>query len=166
MVGSEAQIICPACATTNLVGARFCRNCGARIAGNKPSNVTRFEQLMYLSLGIGVVYFALRYPMFLRDADAAFRLIVTPAFVFGITILLIWLIARRRANWARWVLLIAFLPGWVASNVYLIGTFHMHGFEWNYQTEFLSIAQLFIEGIGVYLIFTGNVVAWFRKPPS
>ena len=123
-----------------------------------PPNVARFEQLMYLSLGIGIVNSALQYQSISSQVGVAFTLIIQ-AIVFGIMVLLIWLIARRRANWARWALLVLFLLGTVASIPILSGllqTISLAGI--------LSIAQLFIQGMALYLIFTGNVAAWFKEP--
>jgi len=120
-----------------------------------PPNVTRFEQLMYLSLGIGIINAALQYQDL--SAQAGFTLFVQ-AFVLGISILFIWLIARRHTNWARWVLLIIFLPGVVAYIPLLSGML-----QTNLLSGILSIIQFFFQGIALYLVFTGNSGAWFKK---
>lgn len=122
-----------------------------------PSNVTRFEQLAYLSLGIGIVVAALQYPSLSGQAGAGFTLFVQ-AFVLGFLFLLVWLIARRRKNWARWVLLILFLVGIPAyipilSDMLLVSSL----------SGILSIVQLFTQGVALYLIFTGDAASWFKK---
>jgi hypothetical protein len=70
---------------------------------------------MYLSLGIGAVQSILQWGRLVDSAHAAGRgfsfILFIQAFVFAMEILFIWLIARRRKNWARWVWLIIFILG-------------------------------------------------------
>jgi preprotein translocase subunit SecY len=70
----------------------------------RPSNVVRFEQLWYLSLGIGVIQSMPQWNRLRADAravgGAAFVLFIQIS-VFAMTVFVIWLIARRRKNWAR-----------------------------------------------------------------
>ena len=125
-----------------------------------PSNVIRFEQLMYLSLGIGIVFSALQFQRLVSQSSVAL-ILTTQAAVLGIMVLFIWLVARRRANWARWVLLVFFLLGLVPFIPYLSQTLQASPLSGS-----LSIAQLFAQGIALYLIFTGNAVEWFKKELS
>ena len=125
-----------------------------------PSNVARFEQLMYLTIGIGIINSALQFQSFSRQAGAAFTLFVQ-AVVFAFAVLLIWLIARRRANWARWVLLVMFLIGVVPFIPILSKTL-----QTSPLSGVLSIVQFLAQGIALYLVFTGNAVAWFKRSPS
>ena len=72
----------------------------------RPSNGVRFEQLMYLSLGISVILVALQWNQLVaqfRDLGGAASAIFAFTVAFAIRILFIWLIARRRKNWARGV---------------------------------------------------------------
>jgi hypothetical protein len=81
----------------------------------RPSNVVRFEQLMYLALGAGVVQSMLQWSSLVNTAHAAGRgigfVLQIQMFVFAFSVLFIWLIARRRKNWARWVWLVFFILG-------------------------------------------------------
>jgi hypothetical protein len=125
-----------------------------------PSNVVRFERLMYLSLGIGIVVAALHYQSFSSEVGA-FLAPFLPflwSLVFGVMVLFIWLIARRHANWARWVLLIMFVAG-AGSYVPVLSRM----LQGDPLPGILSIIQYFIEGIALYLIFTGNAMAWFKS---
>lgn len=73
-----------------------------------PSNVALFERLMYLSLGIGVIVSLLTWNQNVTTAQAvggAAFVFFVQAFTFAFIVLFIWLIARRRNNWARWFLL-------------------------------------------------------------
>jgi hypothetical protein len=96
----------------------------------------------------------------LKMASVAFVLTIQ-ASVFAIVVLFIWLIARRRANWARWALLIMFLAGMV----FYIPTLGQM-LRTSPLSAILSIIQYFIEGLALYLVFTGNAVAWFRAQPA
>ena len=118
-----------------------------------PSNVARFEQLMYLSLGIGIVIAALKYQSLPSGAYAAF------AVLLAMMALIVWLIARRHANWARWALLVIFLVGLVSFIPYLSITL-----QTNLLSGILSAVQCLVQGMALYLVFTGNAVAWFRRP--
>ena len=84
----------------------------------RPSNVRRFEQLMYLSIAIGVVNTALdwdRLVAMVHGVGGAVFILFIDGFVFGVMILLIWLVARRAKNWARWVQLGLFLSGFLPT---------------------------------------------------
>src|SRR6266851_10248280 len=104
-----------------------------------PSNVARFEQLMYLSLGIGVIQSLLRWNRLVAQASAMggakfvlFGQIVT----FALLVLLIWLIARRRKNWARWLMLVMFVSGL---------PFSVHMFRQMFPAEPLTVALSFVQ---------------------
>jgi hypothetical protein len=129
-----------------------------------PSNVARFEQLMYLSLGIGVIQSLLRWNQSVAQASAIggakfvfFGLIVT----FAILVLIIWLIARRRRNWARWVMLVMFILG-LPFSVRMLSRM--------LPAEPLSVAlssvQVLAQAIAFFLIFTGNARDWFKRVPA
>jgi hypothetical protein len=124
-----------------------------------PSNIARFEQLMYLSLGIGIVIAAMQYPSLSSNAGAALTLSIQ-ASTFGIMLLFIWLIARRHANWARWVFLVISLAGLLAYIPVLGQMLRINPFS-----GILSMIQFLIQAVAFYLVFTGNAVAWFKRPP-
>ena len=130
----------------------------------RPSNVVRFEQLMYLALGIGIILTFLQWnyivDVFVNDFGYENPVVpflgalVSPAAF----VLLIWQAARRRKNWARWALsiLIAFE----------LSAF----FRWTeiskYLTPFgqgLMIGQNLVLAIALFLIFTGNARVWFKE---
>jgi hypothetical protein len=121
-----------------------------------PSNVARFEQLMYLSIGIGIALSCLQYGSLSQKDDVTFALIIQ-LFVFAVLVILVWLIARRQENWARWVLVIMFLAGLLFYIPILSQTLNTSPL-----LGILSIIRDFIQGIALYLVFTGNAVAWFR----
>ena len=125
-----------------------------------PSNVARFEQLMYLSLGIGIIVSVLQFSYFQSQANVGFILFIQ-AFVLALFVLFIWLIARRRANWARWTFLVIFLLGlipYVPNAIELL--------QRNPVSGGLNLVQLVLQAVALYLVFTGNAVDWFKKSPQ
>ncbi len=86
-----------------------------------PSNVARFEQLMYFSLGLSLVTFCVRLVemhemplVWNRFVALASRiggvhvLVWVMLFFDAFMLLLIWLVARQHKSWARWILLVMF----------------------------------------------------------
>ena len=119
-----------------------------------PSNVARFEQLMYLSLGLAVIETALEWDRILAAAHGSVRVAgFVVLYLYGFLALCIWQAAREHKNWARWVLLILFaiaLPASFQSDLTLIAVI-------------LRIGQFLAATIALFLIFTGNARAWFER---
>lgn len=124
-----------------------------------PSNVARFELLMYVSLVIGAVNSALQFQALTAQASPAFILGIQ-GFVFALFILLIWLIARKRQNWARWTFLVLFVIGLPFSVPQLLATL-----QTSPVSAGLSVVQIVMQAYALFLIFTGNAKDWFRKTP-
>jgi hypothetical protein len=121
---------------------------------NLPSNVARFEQLMYLSLGLAVIETVLERDRFLANGHGSVRLLVFVAwYVYGFVALCIWQAAREHKNWARWALLILFattVPALLESGLTLI-------------EAMLRVAQFFLVVAALFLIFSGNARPWFDR---
>jgi hypothetical protein len=88
-----------------------------------------------------------------------FGALVTTLFVyavgFGSTLLFIWLIARRRKNWARWLYLVSLL-------MTLPGSFKYFG-ELDSVGKAFSLVHLTITTMALIFIFTGDARDWFRS---
>jgi hypothetical protein len=121
---------------------------------NLPSNVARFEQLMYLSLGLAVIETALERDRFLANSNGNVRLLVSVAwYVYGFVALCIWQAPREHKNWARWALLIVFaatFPASLETGLTLV-------------EAILRVAQFFLTLAALFLIFTGNARPWFER---
>ena len=135
-----------------------------RVTSNaRPSNVVRFEQLMYLSLGIGAVQSILQWGSLVDSAHAAGRgigfILFIQAFVFAMEVLFIWLIARRRKNWARWVWLIIFILGIPFAPPVLGRILRSSG----PVVATLMCAQNLAQIVALYLVFTGSAREWFKS---
>lgn len=128
-----------------------------RIAREPPGRVLWFERLFYLSMALSVIRFVINWPD--RMPLVVFAAIYA---LFVFQLVLIWLAARRRKNWARWVLLIFFLASAAAGLVYdgMTG-----GIGWTAPSTWsaiLRLVQLLFEDIGLILIFTGRSARrWF-----
>jgi hypothetical protein len=124
---------------------------------NLPRNVFRFEVLLYASLMLDSLSVAVqdRTP----TSDMTDQMIMGATLVTGGMILLfllfVWLAARRRKNWPRWVLA-AFLVFSVISLFQVIGD---NGIELDSLIEIVSCA---LTMAGLYFSFTGDAQGWFN----
>jgi peptidoglycan/LPS O-acetylase OafA/YrhL len=124
---------------------------------NPPRNVFRFEVLLYASLMLDALSVAVqdRTP----TADMTEQMIMANTLIGGGMILLllyfVWLAARRRKNWPRWVLAAAL----VLSVISLLQVIGANGFELDSVIEIVSCV---LTGAGLYYSFTGDAKGWFN----
>jgi hypothetical protein len=126
-----------------------------------PSNVRTFAVLCYLSLVIGIFQAVLSFDDSVTAAahlgGARFVLIVDIG-VVAFLALIFWLVAFRRQNWARWLLLVMCVIGLPLT----IMTFSALLQSAPTQAA-VSIFQTVMQIVALYLVFTGNAKAWFCK---
>src|SRR5262249_8283341 len=122
-----------------------------------PRNVLRFEILLYLSLMLDALSVAFQDRA--SRLDAPDSMIMAEAILSGSIILLllyfVWLAARRRKNWPRWVLTAAL----VLSVISLFQVIGEKGLELDSVIEIVSCA---LTTAGLYLSFTGDAQGWFN----
>jgi branched-subunit amino acid permease len=124
---------------------------------NVPNNVLRFQVLLYLSLMLDAlsVAFQDRTP----TADMTDSMIMgSTILAFGMILLLlyfVYLAARQRKNWPRWVLGAALVLS-VISLLDVIGT---NGLELDSAIEIVSCV---LTALGLYFSFTGDAKGWFN----
>ena len=124
---------------------------------NLPRNVFRFEVLLYASLMLDALSVAVqdRTP----TAEVTERMIMTSTLLGGGMILLllyfVWLAARQRKNWPRWVLAAAL----VLSIISLFLTIGERGLELD---SFIEIVSCALTAAGLYYSFTGDAQGWFN----
>ena len=124
---------------------------------NVPRNVLLFEVLLYLSLMLDSVSVAFqdRTP----TGDMTDQMIMAATIVAGTMILLlfyfVYLAARRRKNWPRWVLAAAL----VLSVISLVQVIGQNGMELESAIEIVSCA---LTAAGLYFSFTGDAQGWFN----
>ena len=122
-----------------------------------PSNVRRFEALLYASLMLDAVSVAVqdRTP----NAETTEQMIMTSTLLAGGMILLlvyfVRLAARGRKNWPRWVLAAALVLS-VISLGQIIGE---KGMELDSAIEIVSCV---LTAMGLYFSFSGDAQGWFN----
>jgi peptidoglycan/LPS O-acetylase OafA/YrhL len=124
---------------------------------NVPKNVLWFQTLLYASLMLDALSVALqdRTP----SADMTDGMIMIATVLAGGMILLlfyfVWLAARKRKNWPRWVLAAALVLS-IISLVQVIGD---NGVELDSGIEIVSCV---LTAAGLYFSFTGDAQGWFN----
>jgi hypothetical protein len=124
---------------------------------NLPRNVLRFEILLYVSLMLDALSVAFQ-DRTLR-ADVTDSMIMTEAVLSGFIILLllyfVWLAARHRKNWPRWVLSAA-----LALSV--ISLFQVIGAKGVELDSGIEIVSCVVTAVGLYFSYTGDAQGWFN----
>ena len=124
---------------------------------NLPNNVLRFQVLLYLSLMLDAVSVAFedRTP----TAEMTDSMITAATVIaFGEILLLfyfVYLAARHRKNWPRWVLAAAL----VLSVISLVQTIGEIGLQLDSAIEIVSCA---VTTVGLYFSVTGDAKGWFN----
>lgn len=126
-----------------------------------PTNVVLFERLMYASVCIGLLNLIIDGPRQIASPEmqavggAGFFAIVALG-TLAVILLFVWLIARKRKNWARRLFAALFVLGlWpTAQNISAL-------LEVAPLVAALSISQLIVQLAALYFIFTGDANTWF-----
>jgi hypothetical protein len=122
-----------------------------------PRNVLWFEVLLYLSLTLDALSLAFqdRTPTAQMTESS---IMVANLMMVGLILLLVhfvWLAARRRKSWPRWLLATAL----VLSTISLVQIIGAKGLEFDSAVEVVSCA---LTAAGLYFSFTGDAVDWFN----
>jgi len=99
-----------------------------------PSNIRNFFWLNVLSLVLGL-----------------------GTAILAVMLLILWLIAFKRQNWARWLWIALFVlgtPGYIAIFKDLLGIS---------LAGAISLTQVALQLVALYFVFTGNAKPWFRR---
>jgi heme/copper-type cytochrome/quinol oxidase subunit 4 len=124
---------------------------------NVPKNVLWFEVLMYLSLTLDALSVAFQDRSSTPEVEDS-TIMVATLMAGGMILLLVyfvWLAAKRRKNWPRWVLFGALVLS-VISLFQIIGE---NGVEVDSGIEIISCA---LTAAGLYFSFTGDARGWFN----
>ena len=124
---------------------------------NLPRNVFLFEVLLYASLMLDSLSVAVQDRTPTRDTTD--QTIMAGTIIDGGIILLllyfVWLAARHRKNWPRWVLAAAL----VVSMMALFQVIGENGLELDSAIEIVSCV---LTAAGLYYSFTGDARGWFN----
>ncbi|MEO8421043.1 MAG: hypothetical protein ABI457_07610 [Hyphomicrobium sp.] len=128
-----------------------------------PKNVLLFERLIYGSLFIGLLNIILDGPRQLESPEV--QAAGGAPFFYGVAfitlavfVLLVWLIARRGKNWARWLFAVLFLVGLLPAYQNFLKLLEAH-----LLVASLCVVQLVLQLAALYFIFTGDARPWFAK---
>ena len=122
-----------------------------------PKNVLRFEVLLYSSLILDALSVAFQDRTPSADMTESTIAIAT-VLAAGLILLLfyfVWLAARRRKNWPRWVLLATL----VLSVISLFQIIDESGLQLDSAIEVVSCA---LTAAGLWCSFTGDAQGWFN----
>jgi cell division protein FtsW (lipid II flippase) len=122
-----------------------------------PKNVLRFEVLLYSSLILDAlsVAFQDRTPSADMTESTIAAATVLAAGLILLLFYFVWLAARRRKNWPRWVLLATL----VLSVISLFQIVDESGLQLDTAIEVVSCA---LTAAGLYCSFTGDAQGWFN----
>ena len=120
-----------------------------------PRNVLRFEVLLYISLLIDTLSAAfIARPTGEIDQAAAVSADTFVVIVFMFFLILVWLAARQRKNWARWALVVAL----ALSVLSLLGSLS-NGLTLAVAVDLFSTG---LAGAGLYFSFSDDAEKWFH----
>lgn len=117
-----------------------------------PRNIVRFEICLYISLVIDALSSAFGEPAEgVTDADK-----LAAAGFIVVFLWLVWLVARRRKNWARMILFVTF-----GLSAALVATLmRQTGLT---QPLMIELASLMFSAAGLYFSATGDARGWFES---
>ena len=124
---------------------------------NVPKNVLWFQTLLYASLMLDALSIAFQDRTPSRDMTDSMIMVATMR-AGGMILLLfyfVWLAARKRKNWPRWVLAAAL----VLSMISLVQVIGDNGLELDSGIEIVSCV---LTAAGLYFSFTGDAQGWFN----
>ncbi len=121
-----------------------------------PKNVWWFEVLLYASLTLDAVSVAFqdRTPTAAMTEQMIDVATLMAAALILLLCYLVWLAARRRKNWPRWVLAAAL----ALSLVSLVQVISESGLQFDSAIDAVSCA---LTALGLYFGFTGDAKDWF-----
>ena len=114
---------------------------------------------MYLSVAMGVGLFATQWTTLASKVQASELrfVLLTVASATLVRLALIWLTARKRQSWARWVLLVLVLLGLPQFLKTLGPLLNEHPLVWA-----VRIGQFALDLVAFVFIFTGDSREWFN----
>jgi hypothetical protein len=130
-----------------------------------PANVRRFVWLWWSSIVIALIAIPLLPPPSSKELEVGVTRPILMAISAGVAVTLVavalpffWLAVWRRKNWARWLLLVAFVASIPLSFVHVPSLAP--------SVIVLEWLSLLSEAAAFYFLFTGDAKAWFRRESS
>jgi hypothetical protein len=130
-----------------------------------PTNVRRFAWLWWASSAIALIEIPLMPPPSSSELRIGMTRSIQMGIEAGVVAILVaallpffWLAVWRRKNWARWLLLVAFVASMPLSFVHIPNLAP--------SVIVLEWLSLLSEAAAFYFLFTGDARAWFRRESS
>lgn len=127
----------------------------------KPRKVNTAVNLLYASLGIGVISSGL-FPVGLDEVNSfgsALNDSLYTFFIFGLTLLLYYMIGKGK-NWARITFLVFFIMGFPLSIVVL--PMYLSLSDPPFISGILFLVQTGMDLVALVFLFQGESSAWFK----
>src|SRR5438132_1184650 len=115
-----------------------------------PKNVRRFEFLSYLA---GLIFIT---TLPFVDVPITLAIFIGNLIWCAFIVFLIWSTARRRKNWARWLILSLFIFEAIELS------FVQRYYDWSASLVLIRFTVTAIEALALYFVFTGDSNQWFR----
>jgi hypothetical protein len=130
----------------------------------RPTSILWFERLAWLSIAVGIVTASLQWDAMVALFDSGgsgLGFVLVIIFIsYGLFGLLLWLIARRASNVAKWIYV-------GLSALGFLGLIDFASFRAQANIVFgLGLAQYLLSAITVWLLFRADARNWFagRRP--
>jgi hypothetical protein len=129
-----------------------------------PKSIALFEKIAYLALALGIASVVINYPVTIKTPGATANMVVAiQSLSVVLQILFIWLIARRRKNWARWIWIAVMFGGTAIAIV--MGFSHpvpQNGLAGSAAFYLVYVASL----VSAICLLQADAWAWFRAPAA
>jgi hypothetical protein len=127
-----------------------------------PKNIVRFERIAYAACVLALIQSLADWRTVVQSlpGNTVWAWLVAFILIFGAEAWWIWLIARRRKNWARWfgvVVLVLALPGYI----YFLAA----KFQDAPLLAYACLLDAILWYVSFYFLFTGDAPAWFKRQP-
>lgn len=130
-----------------------------------PKSIAWFERLAYLSLVVGAVSLVLHWSLMQSTfSQHSYLYPVSAVITLAIQIMLIFLTARRRTNWARWMwIVLSFVPAALA--LYSAVTGADSGVDPDLIAALARYGMYAIAALSAALLLMPDARAWFSTAP-
>jgi hypothetical protein len=130
-------------------------------ASTRPASIVWYERLAWASLAVCLASAAANptaLAKYYNQYSTGYPIMIACA--YAVQLLWIWLIARKRQNWARWISLIAVLIG-IPQAIWDFG----ERVEINAAATIVFYVGFVILAVAVFLLFRRDAREWFARRP-
>lgn len=127
-----------------------------------PKSVAWYERLSYAAMGLTIATVPLNWgtiEKYSHKSPVAYPLAL--AVFFLIQAFWIWLVARKRQNWARWTSLVVVILGLIQAVLDIDQRFRLGAAA---AIAFYTINLIIVVAVG--LLFMPDASPWFRRQPQ